>query len=267
MNADALGYTISRCTRRWSRVRSHDPRKWVTEIALHASEKAFRRGVIPTVSLAAHALDDSITLEKLEENDACILASAIGMKNRSGNRPARCDGGSHSRNNEVCIDVRTHRPANDATRSEIEHDGKVEPSLTGLNVGDIAGPHAVLIADSNNVKLSSQDVLRNRQSVIRIRRSAKGPSPNAIDSRIFHDPPNALRTDSCSLRTEFSMNSRIAIRPPTVRVNTYDFVPEGSRRSLRANSAADRATRNSPLETRSKFGTADERHDAFFAPR
>ena len=46
------------------------------------AEKALHRGIVPTVSSAAHALDYAVSPKHASETAACILTSLIGMKHQ-----------------------------------------------------------------------------------------------------------------------------------------------------------------------------------------
>ena len=89
-----------------------------------------------------------------------------------------------------------HRPADHATRVEIEDDGEVEPALCGPQVREVPGPDPIRRLDR---ELTIEGVLGHGQSVIRLGGGAPplhGLGPDAVRA---HQPGHAMFTDAMPL--------------------------------------------------------------------
>src|SRR5690606_24031840 len=55
-------------------------------LILQAIEEAFRTGIVPTISLAAHRADHAVLLQPRLKGATCILASPVGVMNQARRR-------------------------------------------------------------------------------------------------------------------------------------------------------------------------------------
>src|SRR5579863_3862172 len=109
------------------------------------------------------------------------------------------------------LETLTHGPADDAARSQIENDGEVEPSLGGIDVGDVAGPGDIRCADLLDAKTPVQDVRSDREFMLGVGSEAEAPSyPDGNLARCHqtHDP---LPANAYALAPQLGMDSRAAI--------------------------------------------------------
>ncbi len=59
---------------------------------LQIQEEAFHHGAIPTVSLAADAGNQAVTIQQIPVGLAGVLTATVGMHNQAGRGLAQCDG-------------------------------------------------------------------------------------------------------------------------------------------------------------------------------
>jgi hypothetical protein len=71
------------------------------------------------------------------------LNAAIGMVDQAGVRPLRRDGHLQCCQRQAGAQMIGHRPTHDPAAVEVHDGGQIEPSLIGLDVGDIGEPDAV----------------------------------------------------------------------------------------------------------------------------
>src|SRR5208283_4503579 len=103
----------------------------VHEFSFDSAEAAFHRGVVPTISLAAHRLDHPGFIEDLSVISGSILAAAIGMMDQARRRILPLDGHGQCCDRQFRPHVIAHRPADDLPGEKIEHDGQIEPAFGG----------------------------------------------------------------------------------------------------------------------------------------
>jgi len=134
---------------------------------------------------------------------------------------------------------RIHRPTDHAARNEIKHDGQVKPALARWNVSNIPGPNAIRPANSLDVKVTRQQVRRDRQCVIRVGRLAKAARLNTSNSGAFHEPTDSLRPDLPALRTQLDVDARTTVGATALSMcinNCHTKIGVGDRARARCSS-------------------------------
>src|SRR5262245_50283607 len=116
---------------------------FVHELGFDPAQAAFHRGIIPTISFAAHRLNHPGFIEDLAVVGSSILAAAIGVmdKARRGLLALNCHG--QSRDGQFRPHVVTHGPAHNLPREKIKHDGKIEPAFGGCDISYVGEPHLI----------------------------------------------------------------------------------------------------------------------------
>jgi hypothetical protein len=118
-----------------------------------------------------------------------------------------------------------HRPANDPAAVEV-HDGRqMEPSLAGLDVGDVSGPDPVR---GRRSKVAIEQIGRDRQVVLAV----GGPEPpwprqDGANTVAAHQPLDATTACPVALGLQFAMDTRAAITFVIVVMDPFDVVQQG----------------------------------------
>src|SRR3954468_4759073 len=119
-----------------------------------------------------------------------------------------------------------HRPADDPPAVQVHDGGQIEPSLAGLDIGDIGEPDPV---QRGGGEVAIEQIGRDRQVVLTV----GGPDP----SRPCHDGANtvaahqaldASTTCAPTLSLQFAMDTWAAVAFVTVAVDLLDVDQQGT---------------------------------------
>ena len=103
---------------------------------------------------------------------------------------ARCS--AECGKSEVGVVRGADRPANDASRVEVEKHREIRPAFVRREVGHVARPDTVR---GLRLEVARKQVRRNRTRVIRVGRGTKTPLTSASNSMIAHDALHTLFPD------------------------------------------------------------------------
>jgi hypothetical protein len=115
----------------------------VHEFGFDRVKAAFHRGIVPTISFAAHGLDHAGCVENFVVTGGGVLAAAIGVVDEARRRLLLLDGHGQGRDGQFSPQVIAHRRANDLPGEEIKHDSQIEPTLPGWHIGYIGEPYLI----------------------------------------------------------------------------------------------------------------------------
>ena len=96
------------------------------------------RIVKPTIHPCCIAHHDDAAIPRLNE-----ILGLIGMVHDPTVRPSAFKGHQQRVGDEIGVDGRTHRPADDLSRVGVQDRGEVQPALAGAQVGDVGRPQPV----------------------------------------------------------------------------------------------------------------------------
>ena len=105
-----------------------EPAFVVGQLGLEQMEEGLGHGVVPAVSLAAHALHETVVVNPLGESCTGVLDAAIGMDDQSSRRPSMHHRSLQCDQRHAMIQCRTQCPADHASGVEINEDDEVEPA-------------------------------------------------------------------------------------------------------------------------------------------
>src|SRR5829696_1606772 len=115
----------------------------VIHFVLESGEERFGGGVVPANAGAADAGVDSVGAAEVGEFAGRILAAAVGVEDGAGGSVAVRDGHLQGVGDQAGAEVVGELPADDHAGAQVDHGGQVQPSLAGLEVGDVHRPVAV----------------------------------------------------------------------------------------------------------------------------
>jgi len=157
------------------------------EFRLQGFEERLDRGVIITISFAAHRRTQAVGLQLFLIVVRAILATAIRMEKAAFWRLAQAHRHIQRPDRQILLHPVADCPANDATAMEVENDGKVEPALRRPDIGDVACPFTV---GRIGGKIAIQPVRRNTQSMVAIRGNLVFARADWLDPVDLHQAPD-----------------------------------------------------------------------------
>ena len=134
----------------------------IAELGFHRAKETLDDGIVPALTFSAHALLDAVCGKHSAKFFACILATAVRVKEHPRRRRAIFDRSHEGVDHEASIHRHLHRPTDNASRKKIEDDGKIQPPFARRQVGDIARPDAVWAADDLDIEVPPKHVLGDR---------------------------------------------------------------------------------------------------------
>lgn len=115
----------------------------IIEFALKRTKETFRNGIVPAVSLAAHASDQIVAIVEPLNGIRCVLRAAIRVKDHRAVGVPSIDRHLESVKHNTRFESMTHRPADDSPRKQIQDHRQVEPAFVGLEIGNVTDPDAI----------------------------------------------------------------------------------------------------------------------------
>ncbi len=153
------------------------------ELAFECGEESFGDGVVPAVSLSAHAERGAVPAQHFGVVVACIPHASVVMHDDAGGVTAESEGVAQGVGAERRFHGAGQSPPHDAPRVEVDDRGQVGPLSADLqaHVGDIAHPNGVGL---EHAKIAFERVGRDALVVVRIRcrrhQSWPAPGPKSI---------------------------------------------------------------------------------------
>src|SRR5690606_675131 len=190
------------------------------ELRLDCAVETFRDGVVPAVTLPAHALDDPMLLGQLHEVFADELAAPIGMKDQPRSGSPRQQRVTHRLAAQRSVDPFADRPADDAPREEIDHRRQVEPALFRPDVGDVGYPDSV---GSSGHEVAPEKIGSRRLGVRRVCRPADSPLWTGGKALQVHEASHPLAANPDAPGLEFPVNPGAAVTPAAPEMYLRNF--------------------------------------------
>src|SRR5205823_1661665 len=139
------------------------------QVLLERGEEALGDGVVKAVAFRAHRAVDADLAAALAEAQRDVLRPLVGVVDEAGMRPATGERHLERVDDELGLEVRPHRPADDAARIAVHDRGQVEPALPGAHVLDVRAPEPVR-ADRDEVALTRSSATRTPGAPTVVRR-------------------------------------------------------------------------------------------------
>jgi len=153
------------------------------------------------------------------------------------------------------IGGRTHGPANDAPRIQIEDDGQVRRALAGAQEGHIGGPALIRAC---RPEAATQAIGRGGTDIARGRRT-KPATPAGAQAFHPHEAHDAVPADPQAARTQHPQNPRTPVAPATLGMGhanrmTDEHVAIRARRGLPPRPGVEPARRDAQDPTQQPDG-------------
>ena len=205
-----------------SRLCSGPPAPFGLEFNLERREEALGDGIVPAVTLSAHAWCDSQMPEPIAILWTGVLTASIAMHNQSiVGTIAQCHLQCVER--QLGISRMVHRPADHASGEAIDHDRQIDPALRSRNLRDIRNPCSIGLTD---VEPAVEDVGRRRQDA---RRAAHPPGAAALftaKTGRAHQSGDPFGGDPHAQGLEFNVDARPAIAASARSVSALNHLKQ-----------------------------------------
>ena len=143
-------------------------------------EPTFRRCIVPAVPFSTHRTSHSIFRQQRLKGMTRILTSPIRVMHQTHRWAATKPRHGQCIGHYVSCHAGLQRPANDLAVKQVKNDSQVQPAFIRPQVRDVGRPDLIRCT---GLKVSIQQVLRHRQTVLRIRRgfiAALVPCPHIV---------------------------------------------------------------------------------------
>ena len=127
----------------------------VDQLAFEAAEEIFCHSVVVRITLAGHALPDSIGLQALPECGRGVLDAPVTVKDEPLRRFVAAYRHVQGFQSQRSIDTAGKGIAHNFSGTQVLDNGQVEPAFPGGNVGDIAHPGLIWLFKE---KVSLQEI-------------------------------------------------------------------------------------------------------------
>ena len=107
------------------------------------AEEALGGGIVGAAADCTHATSHLMGLQEPSVFFRGKLAAAIRVENDRRSAGPLPQGHQHRLDHQLAVLTRTHRPAHDQARIQIQHDAQVQPVFGSPNVGDVGDPFGI----------------------------------------------------------------------------------------------------------------------------
>src|SRR6516165_9095081 len=183
-------------------------------------KKTFRHRVVPAVAFTAHATLDAVNRQQLLILVAGVLAAAIRVMQQTLRRLAVLQGHLQGVQRDAAFEPFTQRPADHATREQIEDDRQVQPTLQGPDIGNVGDPAAV---EGGHCKPPVQQILPDCHALPGISGAAEATVFPRAQSRSLHQPRHPLAPGTPAALSQLGMDAGATVAATTLTINRRDF--------------------------------------------
>src|SRR5450631_990671 len=191
-------------------------RPGIDALLLEACEEAFHSGVVPTVSLATHAALDPVMAEQSLEVFRRILAPLIRVMHQLLGPTAAPQRHGERIHHELRRHLRTHRPAHDTAREQVQDHRYVEPAFSGIDIGKVGNPFHV---GRRRLEVALEQVCRDGTSRAHalVHRTALLAS-QCLDARTSHQASDAVLSDALTRFVQVAPDPGTAVTAATQKM-------------------------------------------------
>lgn len=159
------------------------------QLLLEGGKQRLCHCIVEAIPAAAHALVEAVMGEKRANCLTCILRTTVAMEDGSPGIPSL----KHSHLHRIEYDFLTqgfaHRPTDDPARVGIEDRAKIDPTLPGRHIRDVAEVEFICY---ERLELLHHEVWADRLLMAAVRGLLEPPLPNSACPHGSHQPRNAF---------------------------------------------------------------------------
>src|SRR5918911_1888558 len=203
------------------------PAMTIEQFPAQRGEETFGHRIVITVSTPAHARHELVSGQQFAVIVGGILHAPIGMVQQPWLGTLALHGHAQGGDAEFCIQRFTHGPTDYHTITQVNQYGQIQPTFHGSNVSYISTPNAIRIPDRRHAEAPLQKVTRHRMSMFRVG-CLRSPTPLHArpQSRLLHQPHNALSSAVPATCTHLSMNPRTTVSLPAALIESGNQRPQ-----------------------------------------
>jgi len=148
------------------------------------------KGIVVAEARGTHALTEAVACQEGAGDTGGILAATVGVKDGAGGDPAALERATQGAGDQGGMEGGAEFPAQDGSGEEIDHEGEIEPTFLGRDVGDVADE---LSARSDRWSGLSEEVWRRVRGVIGASGfRAEGFAGPSAQTFAAHQPSDAI---------------------------------------------------------------------------
>lgn len=116
--------------------------------------------------------------------------------------------------------MRLHAPPDDLAAIQVENNRQIQPTLFGLDIGDVASPHRIRL---HWLEVAIEQVRHNRQVMLVVRGGNKFTFPPRFDAVPLHEPLDTFFTYLDAVCPQLFPDSRPAVFAFAARMGCLDM--------------------------------------------
>ena len=192
------------------------------QLAFERGVKALTHRVVVAIAARTHRGANAGGFAAKSESDRRVLRSLIGMVNDS-ERFTPIDRHVERVDHELFAHVIRHRPTDNATAEDVEHDGEIQEAAPCRDVRDVGDPELIRSIGGE----AAFDKIGSWSSVFVAYGRNCGLAPRSpVNARIAHQSCNTLGADANAVVAQLCVNAWTAIRGTRSTKNRLDPIAE-----------------------------------------
>lgn len=192
----------------------------INQFSFQGAKERFCDGVVVTVAFTAHTLDKLKFVQQFFETRTCILSASIRMKDAAWFRLSTANGLFKCIYNQLLGQMTAHRPAYDFARETVQNHGKIEPTFTCPDIGNVAKPNFI---GSLCREVLTDKIWSHWQLMPRIGGHFESAPRFRADAILLHQASYPVFTAVNALSLELMGNAGRTINTPAHCVSISDF--------------------------------------------
>lgn len=189
-------------------------------LGLERVEEALHRGIIPAVTLSAHAAFDSVGLHQHMIIRRPVLRTLVGMQQQTLDPATPPQGHRERFNGQGLCGSAIHRPAHNSPGVQVHDRRQVQPAFTGRDVGNVGHPALIrLFGAEVTLELVGLDVLKRPAAPCALAQYLHA----GLEPCLAHQSRDPAPTVRSTTLSELDVDTRIPIGPVTHRVDRLNL--------------------------------------------
>jgi hypothetical protein len=115
--------------------------KVVAELQFNSGKEALGYGVVPTVALSTHALDEATFGERFSKSVARVLRATVRVEDTARCRLTIANRHRKTINNQLCVDRRGHLSRNNCSTETVDDGAEIYELAAGSQVSNVRYPN------------------------------------------------------------------------------------------------------------------------------
>jgi len=113
------------------------------QLSFEGAKETFDRGIVITVTFAAHTSHHPSSCQQSLVLIAGVLAAPIGVVQQARGRLAHANGHLQGVDDQLAVQAVTHRPADDTSGIDVQNHSQIEPPFRCWHISDVSQPNFI----------------------------------------------------------------------------------------------------------------------------